>query len=166
MILSSAVLRRAALCVSLSSVLVACGGDRSEYVYETLADADKAGEITRGWIPEDLIPGSSRTIRLVEELSPSREWCAFEFLPTASERLQSLKRADALPPAANEIGSPHVSWWPSVLEGKLDLVKIHKAGFQLYIVERPATSVTTEVLLFAIDWSNGRGFFYSTRKRA
>jgi hypothetical protein len=28
-------------------------------------------------------------------------------------------------------------------------------------VERPATSVTIEVLLFAIDWSKGRGFFYS-----
>jgi len=38
---------------------------------------------------------------------------------------------------------------------------IHKEKFELYVLERPETSVTTEILLFAIDWSKGRGFFYS-----
>jgi len=43
----------------------------------------------------------------------------------------------------------------------LDVQKIHKAGFDVYFVERPATSVSSAVWLFAIDWSHGRGFFYS-----
>jgi hypothetical protein len=63
------------------------------------------------------------------------------------------------------IPSPDVSWWPSVLKGNLDVTEIRKMGFQLYIVEEPETSVTTEIFLFAIDWPRGRGFFYSKRKQ-
>jgi hypothetical protein len=47
-----------------------------------------------------------------------------------------------------------------VLKGNLDVEKIHRAGFDLYVVVRPETSVTTEILLFAVDWAKGHGFFY------
>jgi hypothetical protein len=160
-----AILHRAGLYVSLACVLIACRSEHREYFYKTLVDADKAGEITRGWIPDDLMPGSSRAIRLVEELSPSREWCAFEFLPSDSEKLlQNLKSVDALPSQVDHIRSPHVSWWPSVLKGSLDVQEIHKAGFQLYVVERPANSVQMGIYLFALDSSKGHGFFYWTYK--
>jgi len=46
--------------------------------------------------------------------------------------------------------------------GNLDVEKVHKAGFDLYFAEKPATSVTSDVWLFAIDWSIGRGYFYNT----
>ena len=49
-----------------------------------------------------------------------------------------------------------------MLKGNLDVEKIHRAGFDLYVVVRPETSVTNEILLFAIDWPRGRGFFYRT----
>jgi len=51
-----------------------------------------------------------------------------------------------------------------MLKGKLDAQKIHEEGFELYVVESPADSVSTWVDLFAIDWSKGRGFFYGTRE--
>jgi hypothetical protein len=60
------------------------------------------------------------------------------------------------------VPSPGVSWWPYLLKGNLNAEKIHKAGFELYIVEEPATSVTTDILLFAVDWAKGRAFFYQT----
>jgi hypothetical protein len=49
-----------------------------------------------------------------------------------------------------------------MLKGNLDAEKIHRAGFDLYVVVRPETSVTTAILLFAVDWTKGRGFFYRT----
>jgi hypothetical protein len=52
-----------------------------------------------------------------------------------------------------------------VLEGNLDLEKIHREGFELYVIVRPATESSNEVLLFAIDWQKGRGFFYRTREQ-
>jgi len=149
----------------MTSVLASCGSDRKEYFYQTLADAEKTGEITRGWIPDDLIPSSSRAIHLTEELSPSREWCAFEFPATDGERLRkNLKSVDSLPPSVRQVRGPGASWWPEVLRGNLEAEKINKAGLQLYVVERPANSVNMGIYLFAVDWSKGRGFFYWTYK--
>jgi hypothetical protein len=152
------------LCAGLTSVLLACGGDRRESFYPSLVDADKSGAITRGWIPQ-LLPASSRAIHEVHETSPSTEWCAFEFLPTDSQSLRkNLQSVDALPASVRRVPNPSVSWWPDVLQGNLDAEKIHREGLDLYVVTMPETSVTTTVSLFAIDWPKGRGFFYSTRE--
>lgn len=149
----------------LGLLLAACGSDRREYFYQTFADADKAGEITRGWIPDDLIPSSTRSIHLAEQLSPSKEWCAFEFSAADAEILRrNLKSIDALPPSVRQLRRPDSSWWPEVLTGNLDVAKIEKSGFRLYVVERPANSVNMGIYLFALDWSKGRGFFYWTYK--
>jgi len=165
MILRTVFLLLSAICLCLASSLAVGCGDRQESFYPNLSEADKAGAITRGWVPDDILPASSRAIHVVGELSPSKEWCAFEFLPADSQRLlKNLKGVDVLPPPVRRVPSPGGSWWPAVLKGNLDIEKIRKAGFQLYMVERPATSVTTEILLFAIDWPQGRGFFYLTGK--
>jgi hypothetical protein len=151
------------LSVALICLLIACHSDRFESFYPTLADADKDGAITRGWIPD--LPHSSRGIHEVHDLSPSTEWCAFEFVPTDSQVLRkNLKSVSPLPPSVRRVPNPGVPWWPAVLRGNLEVEKIHSNGFELYIVETPDTSVTTSISLFAIDWSNGRGFFYSTRE--
>jgi hypothetical protein len=151
------------LCVGLICSLVACHGDRSESFYPSLAAADKDGAITRGWIPADLLPIHSRDIHELGEISPSIEWCGFDFPVADSDSLRkNLRAVDVPPPAVKRVPNPGVSWWPTVLTGDLDTSEIRKAGFQLYAIERPATSVTNEVLLFAIDWEKGRGFFYRT----
>jgi hypothetical protein len=129
------------LSVGVASILLGGCGDRRESFYASLSDADKDGAVTRGWIPNDLLPGSSRAIHEVHELSPSKEWCASEFPPADSEALRkNLKSVDALPPSVRRVPSPGASWWPAVLKGSLDIEKIHRAGFELYVVERPATS--------------------------
>jgi hypothetical protein len=145
--------------------LAASFSDRYESFYPSLAEAEKDGAITRGWIPDDLLPRSSRTIHELHYLSPSREWCAFEFAADDSERLRkNLKSIDVLPPSVRRVRNPDVWWWPTVLKDNLDVARIRSDGFDLYEIERPANSVMTDVLLFAIDWSKGRGFFYQTSK--
>jgi hypothetical protein len=151
------------VCVGFACVLVFYPSDRYESFYPSLAEADKDGAITRGWIPDDLLPSSSRTIHEVHDLSPSTEWCSFEFDPADSQQLhKNLKSIDLIPQPIRHVPNPHVSWWPSVLKGDLDGKTIRREKFELYAVERPETSVTTEILLFAIDWPQGRGFFYGT----
>lgn len=162
---SPAALLDALLSVGLVCFLVACHSDRRESFYPTLSDADRDGAITRGWIPE-LLPNSSHSIHEVHDLSPSTEWCAFEFVISDSEVFRkSLKRVDALRPPIGRVPNPGVSWWPSILDGTLDIENIHRSGFELYLVETADTSVTTNVSLFAVDWPKGRGFFYCTRKQ-
>jgi hypothetical protein len=151
-------------CVVPLLILVGCRSSHDqESFYPSLSEARKHGAITRGWIPDEFLPRSSRSIHEVHDLSPSTEWCAFEFVPADSQNLlTNLKRVDVLPPSVRRVPSPGVAWWPPVLVGNLDVAEIHKAGFDLYFVERPATSVTTAGWLFAIDWSKGHAFFYST----
>lgn len=152
-------------CLCLSFSLFACRSDRHQSFYRSLADAQKAGAITRGWIPDNLLPRSSRAIHEVHEISPSTEWCAFEFLPADSQSLRkNLNSVDVLPLSVKSVPAPGVPWWPVALEGELEPAKIHRAGLELYTVETLDTSVTTDMLLFAINWSKGSGFFYRTRK--
>jgi hypothetical protein len=152
------------LCVTLACILVEGCDDNRDLFYSAFADAVKAGEINRGWIP-DYLPKTSRAIHLNEQDSPSKEWCGFEFLPTDSQSLREhLKSVDALPPSVRRVPSPGGSWWPPMLNGNLNAQKIHKEGFELYVVETSADSVSTWVDLFAINWSEGRGFFYGTRE--
>jgi len=139
--------------------------DRYESFYASLAEADKDGAIAHGWIPDDILPGSSRSIHAVHDLSPSREWCAFEFATNDSEKLRkNLKSVDGLPLSVRRVRDPKVPWWPTELSGDLDAQRIKKRGLDLYVIERPANAVMTEVKLFAVDWSKGRAFFYSTYK--
>lgn len=119
-----------------------------------------AGETTRGWIPE-FLPKSSRSIRLVEELSPSKEWCAFDFVPAGSQSFREALTKAQPPAPVRHVPSPGVSWWPAILTGDLDVNSIHNAGLDLYVVVRPATSVSNGFILFAINWHDGRAFFYS-----
>jgi hypothetical protein len=156
-------LGRAVLCLLLASVLVGCGGAPGQYFYNSLADADKAGEITRGWIPDDIIPSNSRDIHLAEELSPSHEWCAFEFVPTDAQNLRkNLKSVDGLPRAVTRVPNPGAPWWPKMLQGRINAAAVHHAGFDLYVVQRPANGVEMGIYLFAVNWPEGHGFFYWT----
>lgn len=150
-----------AVAVCLGPFIFGCGHDHSTF-YSSLTDADKAGEITRGWLP-DFLPKSSHAIRQVYDLSPSTEWCEFEFAPADAQSLRKnvKEEVETLPAPVADVPNPHVSWWPRLLEGNLDVGRIHSAGFRLYALVRPATSVSTETWLFAIDWQNGRAFLYT-----
>jgi hypothetical protein len=116
------------LCVTLAFVSSEGCNQNRDLFYAALTDADKAEEVNRGWIP-DYLPKSSRAIHIIEQLSPSREWCAFEFLPSDSQGLRgALKNIATLPQSAGRVPSPGASWWPAMLKGNLDPQRIHKEG--------------------------------------
>jgi len=126
---------------------------------------EKADAGAQSWVPDDLLPASTHSIRIAGELSPSHEWGSFEFIPADSQALlRNLTSVDVLPQSVRNVRNPRVSWWPSLLIGTLSVEKIHAAGFQLFAVEKPANSVDTTIFLFVLDLSKGHGFFYSTYK--
>jgi len=59
-----------------------------------------------------------------------------------------------------DVGDPGVSWWPDFLQGDLDVEKLHRLGFILYVAVEPGVEHSTQLVLFAINWAKGRGFFY------
>ena len=152
----------AALCIIVSSALFQACRERRESFYSSLFEATNSGEITRGWIP-GFLPGSSRAIHIIYDPSSPRTWCAFEFSPDDSQRFRdNLTSVDALPPRVRRVGNPGVSWWPDFMKGDLDVGRLHGQGFILYVVVEPDVGSSTRLVLFAIDWATGRGFFYRT----
>jgi hypothetical protein len=150
-------------CLLMLLVLVGCHNDKVEWSYASLADVKKAEPSAQSWVPSDLLPKSSRNIEVVGELSPSKEWCAFEFTPSGSNGLlKNLNKVDTLP--VGNVKNPHVPWWPTVLTGYLDMKEIRSVGLELFVVEKPANAVNTTIYLFALDLPKGRGYFYSTYK--
>ncbi len=149
-----------ALCVCLTWILAGCHDDRFESFYPSMREAVKDRAVERRWLPT-FLPQSSSNIHVMGDLSPSRVWCAFEFAPTDSDQLRkSLKPADTLPPSVTNVSGPGKPWWPSFLEGHLNPKQIRDEGFQLYVVEEPATASTTTLEVFAIDWAKGHGYMY------
>ena len=148
--------------IALVGLFVFWPSDRFETFYPFLADARRHGAVDRGWIP-DFLPESSHNIHELLEVSPSRGWCAFEFRTNNSEQLRrNLKTTATLPDSVKRVRNPGKTWWPAALQGNLDEKRIQKAGFELYVLIEPATALSSQVRLFAVDWGNGRGFFYST----
>lgn len=142
--------------VLLAGAVVGCHDTRFESSYPTLRDAVKDHADERLWIPT-FLPESSRNIHLVGELSPSTEWCAFEFSPGDSQRLrQALKPVEILPESMKYIPRLRKPWWPSFLEGNVDPARVEKANFHLYI-----TASISDPELFAVNVTEGRGYFYS-----
>jgi len=137
--------------------------ERRDLFFPFLADAIKSGEITRGWIPS-FLPESSRANHLIYNITSSRTWCAVEFSPNDSQRIQKVLSTPApeLPARLRNVDSPGTSWWPRFLFSDLDAEGIHRQGYTIYILEEPCTMSDTTLLFFAIDWIKGRGFFYRT----
>jgi len=129
-------------CLLLMVVLVGCRPDQESF-YPTRSDAEKKGEFDRGWLP-NFLPNSLHAIHLAYDLSPSREWCGFEFNQEDVDILLSgLKAANPSSLPIAQIPSPHLQWWPKALEGNLNVQAIKRAGFELYSVTRPISRPTT-----------------------
>ncbi|HXF14761.1 MAG TPA: hypothetical protein VN517_16515 [Terriglobales bacterium] len=150
----------ALLCLACS--MIGCHGDRRESFYSSLADAKKAGAVDRGWIP-DFLPESSRNVHELHTVSSPTTWCAFEFDPTDSAILRKSLKADAETISrVRSVPNPDKFWWPVVFTGNIESDKVRDAGFDLYALVEPETLSSNEVLLFAINWDKGSGFFYRT----
>jgi hypothetical protein len=148
-------------CFVLVAILCGCRSSHdTEVFYAARTDAEKNGEFDRGWLPE-VLPKSTHSIYLAYDVSPSTVWCVFEFDPADANAIVNNAQPLGQPvPSLTRVPRPRVKWWPKLLEGNLDLQKIHGAGLVLYSVSRPVSQVENETLLFAIDRTSGRGYFY------
>ncbi len=149
----------AVVCIATSLLLQSCG-KREEKFYPSLADAAKAGEITRGWLP-GFIPGSSHNLHLLYDPSSPRTFAAFDFAPNDAQGLtDKLTVVDQLPSSVRHISPPKLSWWPDFLKGDIRLTKLRGRALGVYVAREPDVHEKTRTVLFVIDRSNSHAFFY------
>jgi hypothetical protein len=122
--------------------------------YATLAEAEAAGAIERGWVPRGL-PTGSRELREAHDLDSDRRWGLFDFPAEQSGALRSLLRPDEMPLAGLRCDIPRrIEWWPVLLRGALDAEQVRTAGLR-------AHRDRTGELLFLVNWDQGRAYYWS-----
>lgn len=148
--------------ICLSVFMQACGTVRERY-YLTLADAIRAGEIDRGWIP-DCLPESARQIHLLYSVESTKTWCAFIFSSSDGQGFRKVvgRELGRLPLKTQYISNARKAWWPDYLRGNIDIQSIQKNGLRLYAVEESSAASSTMTVLFAINWEKQYGYFFRT----
>jgi hypothetical protein len=154
---SMAVLACAAIGIAVT--VSACAGINSQtYSFATLDEARRAGAISHGWIPEGLPPGS-HDIRVAQVPDTSQHWGIINF-PAAEE---GVLRA-LLQPAEVSLTGEHcdmpgrIEWWPVVLRGELNGERLAATGIRGYRAKAGQ-------LLFAVNWSQGRAYYWQAIPR-
>ena len=124
--------------------------------HATLDDARRDGAIARGWIPEGLPPGAHE-LREAHDLDTNRRWGLFNFPVEESDVLRRLLKPQEQPLAGMRLDAPaRIEWWPVLLRGALNPETIAATGLQAY------ESVNRD-LIFAVNWKQGRAYYWSTR---
>ena len=149
--------RRTAFAASVALallVLTACRNlDVVTEAYATLAEAQAAGAVDRGWLPRGLPPGTYE-LRVAHDLDSSRRWGLFNFPAVEGETLRALVESEISFDGLTCSPPRRIEWWPVLLRERLDGERIRATGVRGYAVKGSD-------LILAVNWAQGRAYYWS-----
>lgn len=129
------------------------GANTQTYVFATLEEARRSGAVEKGWVPEGLPPGT-HDIRVAQLPGSSRHWGIVNFPRPEADGLKRLLQPDPVSLSGEHCDMPgRIEWWPGLLRGTLDDRQLAATGIQGY-------RARTGHLLFAVNWSQGRAYYW------
>jgi hypothetical protein len=148
---------RGALAIAVAAILLlACGCKNLDVIteaYATLAEAEAAGAVERGWLPRGLPPGT-RELRVAHDLDSNRRWGLFTFPPGEAGALRALIASEVSFSGLTCSPPRRIEWWPVLLREALDDERIKSAGLRGYAVKGSD-------LILAANWSQGRAYYWT-----
>lgn len=146
--------------VALSIALVcaaACAGINSQTnAYATLDEARQAGAVANGYVPGWLPPGS-HDLREAHVPNTPSVWGLFNFPQDQAEALRAALVPDDVPLDGLQVDMPaRIEWWPQELRGRLHGERLGIVGIKGYRSRQNGFMV-------AVNWNQGRGYYWSTR---
>ena len=122
--------------------------------YATLAEAQQAGAIDRGWMPKGL-PQGAYEIREAHDLDSNRRWGLFNFHESDVEAMRAMLQPEEITLAGVSCDIPgRVEWWPVLLRNTLDPERIKAAGLQSY-------RSRNDSLIVVLNWNQRRAYYWS-----
>lgn len=138
------------------AVLAGCrDSDVVTAAYATLAEAEAAGAVERGWVPPGL-PPSAQDLREAHDLDTNRRWGLFNFAPQDASILarQLVAPDDSAWMQTLRCTIPaRIEWWPGLLRGAVSPEAIRNAGLEAY-----RTRDTRLVVM--VNWKQGRAYYW------
>lgn len=146
--------RAAAAGVLLLGLAAGCSGVNARTnAFNTLAEAQQAGAIAQGLVPDGLPPGT-RDIRTGHVPGEGGHWGLFNFPPDQDAALKRILQPEEISLAGQEVAVPgRIEWWPRALRGTLDADRLEATGLKAY------RSIDGARIL-AVNWSQGRAYYW------
>ena len=132
-------------------VLGACSDLRVQSdVFNSTADARRAGALSSGWIPES-VPADATDLR-TGHLPDGRHWGVFAF-PAADEGIVRALVGDEITTGTLTCDPPgRLEFWPRLLLSPVNVERVRSTGFRLFHGRDGRT--------YAINWGQGRGYYW------
>ena len=126
--------------------------------YDTIAQAERAGAVSRGWLPQGL-PQGTHDIREAHDPDTNRRWGLFSFKAGEEDALKRLLETTETSLQGQVCDAPgRIEWWPILLRDRLDADAIRATGLQAY-------RSTDASLLFAVNWKQRRAYYWTPASR-
>lgn len=147
---------RGAVVLALGAASACSGINAQTQSYATLAEAREAGAIAQGWVPEGL-PAATYELRVGYDPGTAQRWGIINFPPSQSDALRGVLKPEEFALAGQRCDVPaRIEWWPLLLRGAIDGEQLAATGVRGYRAREGD-------LVFAINWSQGRGYYWSAR---
>lgn len=128
--------------------------DVATNTYASLAEAQRAGAVDRGWIPAGL-PAGAHELRAAHDPNSERRWGLFSFHSQDAAALQGLIASSEITLSGQRCDAPaRIEWWPVLLRGDLDGDRIRATGLKAY-------KAKGSTLIFAVNWNQRRAYYWS-----
>jgi len=124
-------------------------------VYQTIDEAQKAGAVASGWIPDGLPPGSNDLRE--GHLADGRHWGAFSFPSDQSAPIRALLGPEITSGTLACDPPGRLEFWPRLLNGSVNVERVRTTGFRLYAGAGGRT--------FAINWGQGRAYYWKDEQK-
>jgi hypothetical protein len=122
--------------------------------YQTLQEAEAAGAVSNGFLPQGLPPGA-HDIREAHDPGTPRHWVLFAFPIEERDHLMALFQPEEISVGGMYVEVPgRLEWWPVLLRKRLDADKIRATGLQTYRSRAGGE-------LWAINWKQGRAYMWT-----
>jgi hypothetical protein len=124
--------------------------------YATLDEARRAGAVEQGLVPAWLPPGS-HDIREAHVPGTASLWGIVNFPKEEGDALRAALIPEEVPLDGMEVGMPgRIEWWPIELRGALNGERLGIVGIRGYRARH-------NNLIVAVNWQQGRAYYWSTR---
>jgi hypothetical protein len=140
---------------ALAVSAAACSGINSQtYSYATLAEAERAGAMTNGWIPRGLPPGT-HDIRAAQVPGTVKRWGIINFPSGEADVLRALLEPTEMSLEGQHAEAPaRIEWWPIALRGEINGERLTTTHIHGYRTKQGG-------LVFAVNWNQGRAYYWN-----
>ena len=143
----------ACIAAAILSVAACRNIDVVTEAYATLAEAQAAGAVDRGWLPRGL-PAGTNELRIAHDLDSNRRWGLFNFPQAEGAALRALVATELSFDGLTCSPPGRIEWWPVLLRERLDGERIKATGLQGYAAKEGD-------LILAVNWAQGRAYYWS-----